>query len=532
MGVPQFMYGSHYSSPGVVLQYMIRQEPYTKMAVNFQGGRFDVPDRLFCDIASSWKSLLTSVSDVKELIPEFFYCPEMLLNTQKLPLGELQDGRIVGDVVLPPWAKKSPYEFIRLHREALESDYVSANLNHWIDLIFGHKQTGEAAVSAKNLFFYLTYENAIDIDSIVDPLEKDSTICQVINFGQTPSKIFDTPHVTRLPRFMRPYCFQSDLVDRIVCITPPKQAFFTQPGLGAVVLIRTFAEKLTIAHSCGSIRSYRWSTSHDDLNALQLTFAMGAQQRLDIDLRKVSDSLDVGGPAGSLTPPRFSLARMSSFNNKAENTGSKTSPFALKLSSLRITACVLDGSGGRVITCGYWDNAIKVFALDSGKELASAVSGHVGAITCVHMDRADNGMFVSGGVDGTCRLWVLEDASLIRSYYDELRPAALESGVYTSALVCLHVLYGHHSPITSLFYSADMDLLVSGSKQGNICLHATRKGDFIRTLQQSSDCLSDVLHISVHGYIFAYSKSERTLRSFWINGSLLHTISLQKRFCT
>lgn len=49
----------------------------------------------------------------------------------------------VGDVLLPPWAKGSAREFIRKHREALESDYVSENLHHWIDLIFGYKQRGK-----------------------------------------------------------------------------------------------------------------------------------------------------------------------------------------------------------------------------------------------------------------------------------------------------------------------------------------------------------------------------------------------------
>ena len=60
-------------------------------------------------------------------------------------------------MVLPPWARNVD-EFLSIHRAALESDYVSANLHSWIDLIFGYKQTGREAYEAHNVFHYMTYE--------------------------------------------------------------------------------------------------------------------------------------------------------------------------------------------------------------------------------------------------------------------------------------------------------------------------------------------------------------------------------------
>ncbi len=59
---------------------------------------------------------MRSSTNVKELIPEFFYLPEMFENTNGYDLGTLEDGTRLGDVVLPPWAS-SPEEFVRIHRQ-------------------------------------------------------------------------------------------------------------------------------------------------------------------------------------------------------------------------------------------------------------------------------------------------------------------------------------------------------------------------------------------------------------------------------
>ena len=59
-------------------------------------------------------------------------------------------------------------------RAALESDYVSQNLNHWIDLIFGYKQDGEEAIKADNSFYPLTYEKNIHWNKYHSPYEKSA----------------------------------------------------------------------------------------------------------------------------------------------------------------------------------------------------------------------------------------------------------------------------------------------------------------------------------------------------------------------
>ncbi len=87
---------------------------------------------------------------------------------------------------------------MRLHRAALESEHVSANLHHWIDLVFGYKQQGKEAELAKNVFFHLTYAERVDLDGIEDDHLRQATTDQVLHFGQTPGQLLKTPHPRRL----------------------------------------------------------------------------------------------------------------------------------------------------------------------------------------------------------------------------------------------------------------------------------------------------------------------------------------------
>lgn len=153
------MYGSHYStSAGVVLHFLVRLHPFAGLHRQLQGGHFDVADRLFSSIPRTWSMCTgSSAAEVKEITPEWYCNPSFLRNANNFKLGTSQDGELLGDVVLPPWADGRPEKFVEIMRAALESDVCSEMLPDWIDLIFGFKQQGPESIKANNVYFYLTY---------------------------------------------------------------------------------------------------------------------------------------------------------------------------------------------------------------------------------------------------------------------------------------------------------------------------------------------------------------------------------------
>jgi factor associated with neutral sphingomyelinase activation len=143
----RFLYGTHYSAPAFVSYFLLRLAP--ELTLHLHGGSFDTADREFTSISEAWHSVLSSSSDVKELIPHFYHPPSasFLLNGRHLDLGVRSDGTPVGDVLLPPWASDAT-DFVTKCRAALESELCSSQLHRWIDLIFGYSQRGIAADEA------------------------------------------------------------------------------------------------------------------------------------------------------------------------------------------------------------------------------------------------------------------------------------------------------------------------------------------------------------------------------------------------
>ena len=85
--VPKFHHGTHWLTPAAVLHYLIRVEPFTTYFLEFQGGLFDHVNRMFTSIGAAYTGAYTDPSCTKELIPEFFYLPEMFVNSNHFNFG-------------------------------------------------------------------------------------------------------------------------------------------------------------------------------------------------------------------------------------------------------------------------------------------------------------------------------------------------------------------------------------------------------------------------------------------------------------
>ncbi|OWK51927.1 Neurobeachin-like protein 2 [Lonchura striata] len=498
--VDKFHYGTHYSNAAGVMHYLIRTEPFTTLHIQLQSGRFDCSDRQFHSVPAAWQARMENPVDVKELIPEFFYFPEFLENQNGFDLGCLQlSNEKVGDVVLPRWAR-SREDFIRQHRKALESEYVSAHLHEWIDLIFGYKQRGPAAVEALNVFYYCTYEGAVDLDAITDETQRKALEGIISNFGQTPCQLLKEPHPARLSAesAARRLAHLDTRSPNVFENLGQLKSFFVEGISDGVALVQAVVPK-NQAHSFITQGS-------DILVTVSANGLLGTHNWLPYDKN---------------------ISNYFSFTKDPTVTNAKTQrflqgPFAPG-ADLSSRTLAVSPDGKLLFSGGHWDNSLRVTSLAKGK-VVGHITRHIDVVTCLSLDLC--GIYlISGSRDTTCMVWQV-----------------LQQGGFSSGLAPkpVQVLYGHDAEVTCVAISTELDMAVSGSKDGTIITHTVRRGLFIRSLRPPGEsCPPAVLsHLAVgpEGQVVAQtavgqpscSKERFALHLYSVNGKLLSSVPLDR----
>uniref|UniRef100_A0AAR2M342 Neurobeachin-like protein 2 n=1 Tax=Pygocentrus nattereri TaxID=42514 RepID=A0AAR2M342_PYGNA len=500
--IDRFHYGTHYSNAAGVMHYLIRVEPFTSLHIQLQSGRFDCADRQFHSIPATWQTLMDNPNDVKELIPEFFYFPEFLENQNGFDLGRLQISKErVNDVVLPKWAK-SPEDFIYKHRKALESEYVSAHLHEWIDLIFGYKQRGPAAVEALNVFYYCTYEGAVDLDAITDEKERKALEGMISNFGQTPCQLLKEPHPVRLSLEeleKRKSRLDSCPLSIFEHLTELK-SFFVEGISDNCALVKAVVPK-------NQSHSFISQGSPDTLVTVSQNCLIGTHGWLPYDK---------------------TISNYFTFIKDPTVTSQKTQRFLAGPFSpgVEVTArlFVVSHDGKLLFSGGHWDNSLRVTSLLKGKTVGQHIR-HMDIITCLATDYCGIHL-ISGSRDTTCMVWQV------------LQQGGAPVGLSPKPL---QVLYGHTDEVVSVCISTELDMAVSGARDGTVIIHSVRRGQYMRSLRPpcESSLPVSITHLAVswEGHVVVHTcvegkatlKDKNALHLYSVNGKHLCSDPLKEQ---
>jgi len=531
--IPPFMYGSHYSTnAGVVLHFLVRLHPFAGLHRQLQGGHFDVADRLFSSVPRTWEMCTgTSAAEVKELTPEWYCNPSFLKNTNKFRLGTSQDGEMIGDVALPPWAKGSPEKFIEVMRTALESDICSAMLPDWIDLIFGRKQQGPEAIAAHNVFFYLTYYGSVDVAAIEDEGLRQATELQIAHFGQCPMQLMVRPHVRRV-QFVnkkrltfyqitsahkfgidsrtrtsngndeKESSIYSNANDHLIFGKPLYLPFFSAPmshwvhleapppGPHAPLISVRLAgtDRCLAVDALGVFHCFRW--------------AWKAEESIEISgfNNDAKFPLDNGCFVAQRELPRFRMVPrlvhkpLSSFPQRDDNDAYIAVAISKTLfAGISVLLVLSDGDGRGGLAMQLVDPSKAVVR---GEAVVSSV--HSSRIRCIATDPIGNSaghggvggeLAIVGSADGTASIW-----RFMSSHYLPLRPRVFLSG------------HGS-SPIFAVGLSAAINVAVTVS-DNRLCLYSVGNGSVIRIIEPPTDTLSpDSLPNGIEEMTTTFSKS-------------------------
>ncbi|KAJ5073637.1 beige/beach-related [Anaeramoeba ignava] len=444
----QFNYHKYYSNPEIVSSYLVRLEPFTSI---FLQGKYAI----FKSIPETWKTIKESNNDFifGELIPEFFHLPDFLRKPTVFK-QENEAFKQIANVELPKWAK-TPEEFIRKHKEALESEYVSQHLNEWIDLIFGYKQKGEEAKKALNLFHPNLYEENADFSEL-EQIRKE-----IQAKGQVPIQLFTKKHPKRLSK------------------KEIQQKSFP------------FSFSLSLSSSAG----FQWGNISLSESFHSTKFKISSNPIIFINFQEVAkedatpkfqhqittiDKERILGKHGweFLNKPnsknRFFNFYLHAMTEKQAKIGVSFSQDFHNLQG----SFQMDKNLRFLICCGFCDDTFKIFDAENYK-MTQSVSRHKDIVNCLAIDSR---YLVTGSKDTTVIVWEFS-----------LRSGKVRQEPQT-------VFFEHEKEVRSVALSVDYDIVLSGSVDGKLIFHSLNKAKASNIITFSEN--SKILRLfTINGYL-------------------------------
>nr|CAH8819280.1 unnamed protein product [Trichobilharzia regenti] len=507
---PPYHYGTHYSSAMIVASYLFRMEPFAQHFLKLQGGHFDLPDRMFHSVKDAWLSASRhNMADVRELIPEFFYLPDFLINSNNFEMGIKQNGVEVNNVVLPPWAKSDPREFIRVHREALESEYVSAHLHEWIDLIFGYKQQGENAVQSANVFHYLFYEGNVDIYSIDDPLKRSAVIGFINNFGQIPKQLFKKPHPCRrviIPR--QSSRFFSSVIglnsgSQLACDLFYRNLDILRPSLQPIKELKHAVGQIVqldpqfIPSGTNINNMNTGATVNRPILSLNINSDNMNNENVNLSSANNNSSINNNNTNNNSNPGLISDKNVNSSGNTTIYQTMTTTIIGGPIIAVEQNKCLLPPNYTHYLAWGFTDGSLRLGSLFDSNERVRYIFEMVDQNEILCCTSPNKYTIITAGLSTVIRVWFLSSHDVSNNTTSSnnssgvglLNTSSSSSTAYGgchlsggSRLKLRATLYGHTDAITCLAASDAFNLIVSGSRDRTCILWDLSRLCFLRQL--------------------------------------------------
>ena len=445
-----YFYGTHYSNPTYISHYLTRIFPYSLIAIEIQGEKFDDPDRLFTSMKKTFESATTLKDDVRELIPEFFTLPEMLMNINNLNLAQNKlnaENKMVdiNDVELPPWAMNLSYNFVSQLRKILESDKLK--INNWIDLIFGFKQKGEKAEEVHNLFNGNSYQGNVKIDIFNNNDDTRNALMRLVEVGMTPLQLFENECKPRIDKNL--------LINKNPIYSNNKGTFLYESNNIHIKNIKSPKYKRLCQHfyynnNSSSNKDYKINiypkvVKIKCINNGYIKIITNTNFYYTLNITKCGENLPV---------EESELCEI-------ENQSSKFSPSYL-ISGIE-TPTIIYNKNKYMLKGGFWDGRIELNSIIPEEEFSS----------CIFPNKDDPVVVMEMSIDEKYLLCGTKKGFII-AYL-----------VKNKNFIIKDKLYHHNEEITSISINDDLNMFATSSKDGCIMLYTLPNFKLVRTIKIS-----------------------------------------------
>ena len=508
--IPYF-YGSHYSNPTYVSHFLIRIFPFSFVGIEIQGEKFDDPDRIFSSMQKTFESATTLKDDVRELVPEFYFFPEIFQNDNNLDLtqGKVNSENeliLINDVKLPLWSNNISSNFVLKLRRNLESNIINNTINKWIDLIFGSSQKGEKAEENYNIFQAHTYDKIVKIETITD-IDTRNSLMRQYEMGVAPIQIFENEAKNKI---------RSNNSNNLITLDEGKN----------YIIKFINSNKFSILKS-KHYENYKYSADpiYKDESA-NLSF-LKISKIMPVDNLKIRIFTNKGHwfeikIEDDNTSENTSLKFTESNYNKFQNNSNKYA-CSYRMSNIE-TPIVVYNNNQSIIKGGFWDGRLEINNLNLEKnnditlQVQTIFNPDLSPIT--HIDYSSKEKtFICGSIEGNLYIYKLNN------YVPEF----------------IKGLYLFDEEITSIYINDNLNMFCVSSKDGFINLHVLPSFDLVRTIYLNKKDNDKYFNKDTNSYrlfanniflsnfplpcITAFINSNKLFISYTINGKLISEVN-------